>query len=530
VDSGFELRRTKSISLTERLTDALRWLPALTAGAYLATVLVLLPRLIHGLYWHTDAAAPLVLAETLRGSGDVIIPHFGVWTSLWWLLATRHLPGHDELWETTGYAFALAGVGLLGWATARVAGLWAGVTAAAIALMVGPDALRWLLSVNFHVSTPFTAAVLGAYLVALPRHRSLLLAMLVGFIAGANAASDPLLWVAGIAPFAIALGLLAYSTRRRDLAARGAVVLGVALVSAIATNEIMDSLGYKAVLREQHLAAFHDLPANAVHFGRITALLGGANYTFPPGYPFEPLRPLVAVLVLVGVVIPVALGVRLLFTRTDPLLSSYVVYWGAAVVILGAVITGTPNAVDLGALSVHYTFTLALAAGAGVAVLAARSRRAQLVVALLVTLIGVSNLVGLTQGRANTSAGAIETYEPSLTATLVREGVTRGYAGYWNAQSLTWNSGMRLLVAPVWDRRGGFCRYRWNTIDSWFDERPGPTFLIVDPTTPFLTAPPRFARGASKRLHFGPLSVYLFDYDIARYFPKYRGPSTPCAT
>ena len=513
-----------------RLIDTLRWLPAVVAGVYVATVATLFPRLIHGLYWSTDAAAPLVLAERLRGSGDVIIPHFGVWTSLWWMLATRDLPGHAHLWEATGYAFALVGVALMGWATARVAGLWAGVTAAAIALMLGPDALRWLLSVNFHVSTPFTAAVLGAYLVALPRHRSPLLALLVGLIAGTNAASDPLLWFAGLAPFAIAVALLALATRRRDVAARGGVVLGLALVAAVSTNAIMHSLGYQAVLRENRVASLHDLPANAVHLGRIVALLGGANYTFTPGYPFDPLRPLIALLALVGAAIAVVAGAKF-FARADPILRSFAVYWGAAVVFLAMAIIGTPNAVDLGPLSVHYTFTLALAAGAGVAILAARSRRAQLVVALFVAAVGLSNVVGLAQGRADTSAGWIETYQRPLTTMLVREGVTRGYAGYWDAQNLSWKSGLRLMIAPVtWDPVIGLCRYRWNTIDSWFEERPGSTFLIVDPTTPFMSSRPKFADSAREVHRFGPLTVYVFEYDIARYFSKAKGPSTPCRT
>src|SRR5262249_434663 len=118
-----------------------------------------------------------------------------------------------------------------------------------------------------------------------------------------------------------------------------------------------------------------------------------------------------------------------------------------------------------------------------------------------------------------------------LTAMLVRKGTTRGYAGYWDAQSLTWNSRMRLMVAPVsWDPHVGLCRYRWNTIDSWFRERQGPTFLVVDPTTPFMGSPPGFVDSASAARRFGPLTVYLFDYDIARYFPKTKGPTTACHT
>jgi len=494
------------------------------------TVVALFPGLIHGLYWSTDAAAPVVLAETLRGRGDVIIPHFGVWTSLWWLLATRDLPGHVQLWEVTGYAFALTGVGLLGWATARVAGVWAGVTAGATALMVGPDALRLLLSVNFHVSTPFTAAVLAAYLVTLQTRRSVFLGALVGVLVGANAASDPLLWVAGVVPFAIAAAILVWSTRRRDIALRAGILLGVAVASAVATNTLMEAFGYKAVLREDQLAPIRDLAANAVHFGRIIALLGGANYMFPPGYPLDPLRPVIALLVAFGVVSAVVVGVRCLVNRVDPILRSYACYWAAAVVLLGASIVGTPNATDLGPLSVHYGLALALAAGVGVVLLVSRSRRGQLAVALGVTLVGVSNIVGLVQGRADTVGGWIETYQRPVTTMLVRKGVTRGYAGYWDAQNLTWNSGMRIMVAPVSVRGAGLCRYRWNTIDSWFRERPGPTFLIVDPTTPFVPSPPRFTADATEAHRFGPLTVYLFRYDLARYFPKVEGPDTACQT
>ena len=121
---------------------ALRWLPVPAAAAYVLTVAAVSPGVIDRLYWDTDVSAPFVLAERLRGHGSVFIPHYASWTVLWLLLATRHLPGHRELWEATGYPFAVAGVGLLGWATARVAGAWAGVTAAATALVVGPYALR----------------------------------------------------------------------------------------------------------------------------------------------------------------------------------------------------------------------------------------------------------------------------------------------------------------------------------------------------------------------------------------------------
>src|SRR5438093_10956439 len=214
---------TRRLPTTLVAARTIEWLPALSAVAYVVLVAVRFPTLVRALYWDSDAAGAFVLGELLRGHGTVEIPRFGWWTSLWWLLATRELPGHAHLWEATGYVFALATVALVGWATWRVAGRWAGVTAAAAAVVVGPKALTSLLTVNFHTSTPFTAAVLAFYLVLLARSRSWVLAVAVGVLAGVNGASDPLLWIAGIAPFGLAAGFLARATKRREIAIRAAV-------------------------------------------------------------------------------------------------------------------------------------------------------------------------------------------------------------------------------------------------------------------------------------------------------------------
>jgi hypothetical protein len=105
-----------------RSTLILRWLPGLAAAAYVATVVALGSQLVRDNDWDTDVSGPLALAERLRGSGAVYIPHYGEWTTFWWLLATRWLPWHAGLWEASGYALALGAAVLLGWATARVAG------------------------------------------------------------------------------------------------------------------------------------------------------------------------------------------------------------------------------------------------------------------------------------------------------------------------------------------------------------------------------------------------------------------------
>jgi hypothetical protein len=289
-------------------------------------------RLVHALYWDSDAASALVLAERLRGDGPVSIPHFGWWTSLWWLLATRGLPAHEHLWQASGYAFALAGVALVGWATARLAGRWAGAAAAAATVIAGPVALRSLLTVNFHVSTPFTAAVLAAYLVLLARRRArsrlvdargFVLAAAVGVLAGANAASDPLLWLAGIAPFAIGGVVLAASARRLDVALLAGATFVVAVVSVLATSGLMHSLGFGTYGSDFRLADLADVPGNITKLGRLAALLWGANYALPGGYPREPVRALVALLVLAAIMATVVSPLRQIARRSPAPMLAY---------------------------------------------------------------------------------------------------------------------------------------------------------------------------------------------------------------
>lgn len=499
------------------MTSRLRWLPALVGVAYVLTVAVVGPDLVRDLHWNTDISGPLALAERLRGSGPVSIPHFGTWTTYWFLLATRGLPGHEDLWEALGYAFTVTAALLLGWATARVAGRWAGVTAGAAALLVGPFALRPLMTLVYHVTNPFTAAVLGAYLVLLPRKRSLLLGAGVGVLAGANAASDPLLWVAGIAPFALAAALLARSLRSRAIAAQAVVTLGVTIATAIATSLLMRGLGYHVVGLDLKVVSLGELPGNVEHLARMAALLGGANYAFEPGYPAEPWRALLAVLVIAAIAAPPAAALKLILARAAPLERAYACYWGAASALLCLAFVITPNARDLGPPSTYYLLTLSLAAGAGIALLAAGSRVAQLAVALGVAFIGAVNIAGIADGRAGGSP-VLATYERPLVELLERNGVTRGYAGYWDAQNLSWQTRMRLLVAPVTRcTRTQLCPYDFFTIRSWYTPHPGGSFLLLDDTNNVVAGAPPFVRSATDSRRFGPLTVYLFDYDIARH-------------
>jgi hypothetical protein len=494
----------------------LRGLPALAGAAYVATVAALGPQLVENNHWDSDVSGPLALAERLRGSGPVYIPHYGEWTTFWWLLATRALPWHEQIWTATGYGLTLVGAVLLGWATWRIAGRWAGVTAAAASVVVGPFVLRSFLSTTgAHGTNPFGAVVLACVLVLLSRTTSWLPAVAGGLVAGANVASDGLLWIAGVAPFALAAAVLVWTTRRRDIALRAGATLGVTVVAAVATNLIMRALDYQLDSVGVDLASLRDLPGNVEHLGRVLALLGGANYALPGPYPHEPLRAAVAVLTFAAVAAPLVAAVRAL--RADPTRRAYAFYWAAAVTLLCVVFVVTPNAAALGPKSVNYLLTLAFAVGAGIALLAGPSRRAQLAVAVGVATVAAVNIAGIVDGRAEvTGIVEIQKQAPRIVRMLERKGVTRGYAGFWDAGNLSWQTDMRLLVAPVGNCGADLCANKFFTIRSWYEAKDGPTFLLVDPTNAFIHAP-SFASRAAGTYRFGPLMLYVFDYDIARH-------------
>ena len=178
-----------------------------------------------------------------------------------------------------------------------------------------------------------------------------------------------------------------------------------------------------------------------------------------------------------------------------------VAYWAASVVLLGLTFMATTNAVSLGAGSVNYLLTLPLAAGTGVALVASGSRTARLGVAAAIGLIGATNIAGLVSGHADTPRGAIGRYEHAIARRVEAQGATHGYAGYWDAHNLTWQSGLRLLTAPVSTCGSALCGHTFTTIASWYRPQHGRSFLITDSSNAFVSA----TVGGSARLDDVPL-------------------------
>ena len=170
------------------------------------------------MYWDGDAATAWVLGETFNPShGSIVLLHIGIYTTLFWEYATRWLPWHRNLWEATPYGFLLLNAGLLGWASRRLAGTWGAVGSVALALCTNARVTFMLFTPNYHTTTSFTTVLIGAYIVFVSesngRGRLLAASLVVGAVAGANGASDPLLYYTGLGALALTAVVVALVRR-----------------------------------------------------------------------------------------------------------------------------------------------------------------------------------------------------------------------------------------------------------------------------------------------------------------------------
>src|SRR5262249_6387667 len=160
-------------------------------------------------------------------------------------------------------------------------------------------------------------------------------------LAGVNAASDPLLWIAGIAPFALAASALALSAKRRDVAVRAAAVVGVAALVAPATGRVMSSLGFHLIPLGVNLWSLENPVSDLVELGKSVALVFGANFLVEPTYPSGALRYAVALLGIAALATIFVAAVRLRLVRATPIAWAYACFWATAVALVGMAYWGT---------------------------------------------------------------------------------------------------------------------------------------------------------------------------------------------
>jgi hypothetical protein len=527
---------------------------------YLVAFFVSLPRLLPAIYQLADnAIAPYLMQGWEHApSGAHMLMANVPWYSAYWLMRVLDLlPDHRVLWEFAPWLLSGLACGCVGWATAKAAGRGAGLLVSAGLICAGTALLPLQFAWGVHGITYVYVLLLGAFGVWLTndssQRRS---AWFWGFVClmtaltAVGVASDPLVLVAGLLPFAgtgVALAARSPETlwRRRLRAAIAAVTFG----------SVVGSVLFGAVMRSAGLAADH-YPIELVSPGEIGphlllllqgtfALLNGYLHEGPV-WPFGYLSPTgllgycCSVAVVVLVVLAVSVAVRVVRSRSDttasadgvsPAMFAHTVYWLMSAVVLAVIYVFSNAAVDLQSKRYIVTVAYAVLILGVTGGMTLRSRRpVQFVVAACVAVVVVSGAVGLVRSQIAAQYRRFPSLALSkaVAALAHAEHVKVGYAGYWDAFPLGWLSSSSVPVYPITRCEMRLCPTVRSTasvgvgIDSWYRSRPHIRSMLVldpvfDPSDSLPSRAPAYLGHPLGRVHVidQRLDVYVYDYDIA---------------
>jgi hypothetical protein len=525
-----------------------RWAAVPFAVVYLILLAHHLGGIVRSANLDADIASGPVISELFGAApahANVVLGEFAWYSTLLFDLATKWLPAHRQVWEYAPYAMALAAAALAAWAVSQVADRWAAALTAVLLVCASPATLHLELSTTQHAPVWFCLALIGAVLVALERRGTtlsgpvlILLILAVGTIAGVNAASDPLVSVAVLAPFALAL-LAARVLEPGRASARalwsGLATLAVTGVAWGATALVMSAL---AVTREPGLhttriTVGHKTATNFKLWWKSIAVLGNGDFFGRPLSPGSALAFMCAVLSIAAVAsLPWVCwrqlhgrraGARSSLAAGDPTGSARVafyVFWCSSAVLLTFAFLFSSAPADLGAD--RYLVGLLYPAAAAIpAAVVGRPRLAAGVIAGA-CVFAFGGVVTMAQGGTSLpmrSTAPVTTATANQIATIAaREHLTVGYAGYWAAAPITWATGFRVQVYPVsvCDQAGHLCRFDLHFISSWYQARPGiGSFLLVDPNTADVwTRTPDLGRPRAV-YRVGRVTMYVYPYDLA---------------
>jgi hypothetical protein len=97
--------------------------------------------------------------------------------------------------------------------------------------------------------------------------------------------------------------------------------------------------------------------------------------------------------------------------------------------------------------------------------------------------------------------------------------VTYGYAGYWDASSLTWSSREQVLVRPLSEcgnpAGAAICPFFLERVPSWYVPQQRHTFLLVDPASQYVVTLPAGLGPPLESFSIGPMRMYIYPYDVA---------------
>ncbi|HTU85231.1 MAG TPA: hypothetical protein VMF57_06625 [Solirubrobacteraceae bacterium] len=526
-----------------------RWAAVPFALVYLILLAHHLESIARSANLDADIASGPVISELFGAApahANVVLGEFAWYATLLFDLATKWLPAHRQVWEYAPYAMALAAAGLAAWGVSQVADRWAAALTAVLLICASPATLHLELSTTQHAPVWFCLALVGAFVVLLERRGSALswpvliaLILAVGTVTGVNAASDPLVSVAVLAPFVLAL-VVARVLEPGQLTTRafwsGLATLAVTGLTWGITAVVMSAL---AVTREPGLhttrvTVGHKTAANFKLWWKSIAVLGNGDYFGRPLSPGSALAFVCAVLSIAAVVSLPWLCWRQLRRRgraarspvagEDPAGSTRVafyVFWCASAVLLTLAFLFSSAPADIGADRYLVGLLYPAAAAIPAAVAGARPRLAAPVLAG-VCIFALGGVVSMAQGGTSlpmrSNPPVTTGVANRIAAIAAREHLTVGYAGYWAAAPVTWATGFRVQVYPVavCDQQKHLCRFDLHFISSWYSPRAGTgSFLLVDPNTADVwTRTPDLGRPRAV-YRIGRVTMYVYSYDLA---------------
>jgi hypothetical protein len=194
----------------------------------------------------------------------------------------------------------------------------------------------------------------------------------------------------------------------------------------------------------------------------------------------------------------------------------HVIYWVASAVAVSVAFSFN---VRVESTHLSYYATILFSVAAVVPLLMSGRSPARWIVPVGASIFFAASLVGLTRHLFDGAIPAIARYESNIVKFAKANHATTGFAGYWEASSLTWSSHDRVLARPV----GGcanpegadICPFPLERVPSWYVPRQRRTFLLVDPHEIYL---PSLPKGLGQPLAvgaFGRARMYVYPYDIA---------------
>ena len=528
------------------------WLPVGLGGVWCVAVLATLPSLVRAMYANSDVAALPVLGEVIgnapRGT-TVTLGNIPWYSALWFEQLTSGLPAHRAIWELFPWLLGLIGIAITAWVTGRIAGRWAGWTLAAVCGCSGSALLLDQVAWSVHAVAYFHICLLGAFIFVLAtsgpviggRMGSHLIVLgAVAVITGLGIACDPLVIVGGLGPVAAAgLVLGVYSpaaSRPVRLGSLAAVIAGSVAVAALVSG----------LAHDQHLAAAAfpiDFSATDQLFNHVGNLISSLMVLFNGGFDgaapslTSGLSAVCACLVVAGIYAALRIGRRAALdlapegvhdtiraTGADRGRVAFLAFWmaSAVAVSLAFVLSDIPR----GYSTARYVVTVGYAAVVLLAVGAGRRRGAvgRWSLAAGASVIIAASILAVLQSDMQRGEQPSAARAAAVLRVARAEHVTVGYAGYWDALSISWSTHEALPVRPLLACGGAYCSFPYNRIISWYRPRRAiRSMLVIDPQQAAgnngVVGPlASFGKPLASMTVDG-LTLYVYGYDLAAKLP-----------